>query len=181
MKIDGLNYEIFINDISDHLSHKKNLLDLIAQLPKNSFDNVSNTDWYENQGIFVKQNSAYYNYFLEYILPIPYKKLANYLHADDYDITNGWFQQYEKGDEHCWHNHNGANYTNIYFLELPDTNFATQLYDNHNKKILDLEVREGSLLTFPASVLHRSKKNTGKRKTIISFNSDFKFNNNMNL
>ena len=175
MKIDSLNYEIFINDISDHLSHKQKLLSLIDELPKKSFDNISNTDWLE------KTNPSYLKYFLENILPIPYNKLVNYLHADAFHIANSWFQQYEKGDKHCWHNHTAANYTNIYFLELPDTSFATQLYDNYNKKIIDLEVREGSLLTFPASVLHRSKENTGERKTIISFNSDFKFNNNLNL
>ena len=50
----------------------------------------------------------------------------------------------------------------------------------------DIEVKEGQILTFPASVLHRSPvnkieqpkkfwsfKNTVEKKVVISFNSDF--------
>ena len=173
MKIDGLNYEIFLNDIADHANHKQNLLELIDRMPDNSHDNVTKTDWEANY------DKPYFNYFREYILQAPYSKLTKYLHADNYEIKNGWFQQYEKGDSHNWHTHASCNYTNVYFVELPDKDFGTELWDSYEKKVKKLDLKEGSLLTFPANVLHRSKTNTSKRKTIISFNSNFYFKDNL--
>ena len=53
----------------------------------------------------------------------------------------------------------------------PDSEINQGLLEELNA--FDLE--EGDLLTFPAHLLHRSNKiNKDKRKTIISFNSDFK-------
>ena len=54
-------------------------------------------------------------------------------------------------------------------MSIPD---ARKLLKN---KIIDSKsVEEGDIITFPASLLHRSPKNTTmKRKTIISFNSNF--------
>ena len=171
MKIENIQCEFFINSIADYLNHKSVLLDLISKTPSEQYEEISNTDWTLSKD----QKKEYLDYFYKNILPTPYNKIMNYLHSNKYRLYNGWFQQYEKEDTHCWHVHDGANYTNVYFIELPDSEFKTQLYDSTNKKILDLDIKEGDLLTFPASVLHRSKPNFGGRKTVISFNSDFIF------
>ena len=40
-------------------------------------------------------------------------------------------------------------------------------------EIIDIKLREGQLLTFPAHIMHRSPVNKSKeRKTVISFNTN---------
>ena len=51
--------------------------------------------------------------------------LQVYYKSKSWRITNAWFQQYEKNSYHEYHNHTQTNFTNVYFLELPDTNFKT--------------------------------------------------------
>ena len=93
--------------------------------------------------------------------------------ADDWNISNGWFQQYEKDSYHQWHNHEGANFTNVYFLELPDSKFKTKI--KVGDEIIEYEAEEGDLISFPAYLLHTSEKNGDGRKTVIAFNSNFKY------
>ena len=58
---------------------------------------------------------------------------------------------------------------------MKDTSAKTKFKNCYDKKIIkNINVKEGDLLTFPASTLHCSpiiKSNA--RKTVISFNSDF--------
>ena len=50
----------------------------------------------------------------------------------------------------------------------------TQFFDMITEKIITFNVKEGDLLTFPAFMIHRSDEiKNKKRKTIISFNSNF--------
>jgi hypothetical protein len=99
--------------------------------------------------------------------------LQVYYKSKSWRITNAWFQQYKKNSYHEYHNHTQTNFTNVYFLELPDTNFKT-IIKIENKEY-EYKVKEGQLITFPAHLLHTSKPNGYKRKTIISFNSDFHY------
>ena len=70
--------------------------------------------------------------------------------------------------------HPDSNYTNVFYLDLPDEEISTELYDPISNQIIKPKVKEGDLLTFPANMLHRSPKNlTDKTKTIISFNTSF--------
>ena len=86
-----------------------------------------------------------------------------------YMIEKIWFQQYEEKSLHSYHNHPKANFTNVYFLELPDEQFKTSI--KIKDKEYDYEVKEGQIITFPAYILHTSKENGNLRKTVISFNS----------
>jgi ectoine hydroxylase-related dioxygenase (phytanoyl-CoA dioxygenase family) len=92
---------------------------------------------------------------------------------DGINITEIWFQQYLNGSEHGWHCHSG-NFTNVYYLELPEGTPKTQLVNPYNQKdIIEVDVKEGDLLAFPSYVLHKAPKNlSDKRKTIISYNID---------
>ena len=48
------------------------------------------------------------------------------------------------------------------------------MYDITENKIVDIELKEGQLFTFPANILHRSPINISNNvKTIISFNTNF--------
>lgn len=91
-----------------------------------------------------------------------------------FDIQNIWFQQYAEGGIHGWHVHTQCQWTNVYYLDLPEECPQTELINPYDQKtIIKLDVKEGDLLTFPSFVIHRAPKNiTNKTKTIISFNSD---------
>lgn len=159
---------ILITKVDNHKEINKELLSLINKIPKTSLNeeeqNISNTDWTLPRDF----KREYLDYFYTIIRPYMLK-LADQLNSKNWKIHNGWFQQYHKLENHSWHVHGGANFTNVYFIELPSDDLGTEIL-NHKK----INVKEGDLLTFPACYYHRSPVNqTDKRKTIISFNSDF--------
>jgi len=158
---------ILITTIKNSKEFNKNLLNLISNI-KNSYcengNNISNSDW----SLPKDYKRDYLNYFIEKINPYM-NEIALKLYSNSWNIHNFWFQQYLKSDQHTWHTHQGANFTNVYFVELPNKSLATEIY-----KCKKLNVKEGDLLTFPAYFYHRSPINkSNKRKTIISFNSSF--------
>jgi len=169
MQVNKIKCELFIQDVPNHQTHKKILLDLIKQLPNNPYENISKTDW----NLPKKLKRKYLDYFYPNISKSLMDNLQVYYKSKSWRITNAWFQQYKKDSYHEYHNHTQTNFTNVYFLELPDTNFKTIL--KIENKEYEYEVKEGQLITFPAHLLHTSKPNGYKRKTIISFNSDFHY------
>ena len=169
MQVNKIKCELFIQDVPNHQTHKKILLDLIKQLPNNPYENISKTDW----NLPKKLKRKYLDYFYPNISKSLMDNLQVYYKSKSWRITNAWFQQYKKNSYHEYHNHTQTNFTNVYFLELPDTNFKTIL--KIENKEYEYEVKEGQLITFPAHLLHTSKPNGHKRKTIISFNSDFHY------
>ena len=68
--------------------------------------------------------------------------------------------------------HPNTQFTNIYYLELPDSLYKTEVKDINNN-ILEFDAKEGDILTIPSHLIHGSKPNSNKRKTIISYNSSF--------
>tara|TARA_Y100000813_G_scaffold31736_1_gene20292 strand:+ start:373 stop:888 length:516 start_codon:yes stop_codon:yes gene_type:complete len=169
MQVNKIKCELFIQDVPNHQTHKKILLDLIKQLPNNPYENISKTDW----NLPKKLKRKYLDYFYPNISKSLMDNLQVYYKSKSWRITNAWFQQYKKNSYHEYHNHTQTNFTNVYFLELPDTNFKT-IIKIENKEY-EYKVKEGQLITFPAHLLHTSKPNGDKRKTIISFNSDFHY------
>jgi len=103
-------------------------------------------------------------------LDIIYKELG----YDTYDVKNIWFQQYETNGVHGWHVHVYCQWTNVYYVDLPEDCPQTEIINPYNQKdIIKIDVKEGDLLTFPSFVIHRAPVNkSNKTKTIISFNSD---------
>ena len=162
-----------INKIKEHKTIKKNLLNLIKKIPlnsiKNNTSNIEHTDWNLPKDIKREYLDLFYNIVRPYMFDMMKK-----LYCSNWIVRNGWFQQYKKNNNHTWHNHCGVNFSNIYYLEMPEQNMKTEFFDILTKKIITFNVKEGDLLTFPAFMIHRSDeiKNL-KRKTIISFNSDF--------
>ena len=175
-----------ITDIKEHEYYKPQLLDCIGRMPDANIDDgievVSKTDW----NLSVQYRKEYLEIFTRMIDPY-LKEMGTKLKCKKGNVSNAWYQVYEEGDKHDWHTHPKANYTNVYYLSLPNQLIKTQLYDVVGECIVeDIEVKEGQILTFPASVLHRSPvnkiyqpkkfwsfKNTVEKKVVISFNSDF--------
>ena len=72
------------------------------------------------------------------------------------------------------HDHPNVDLTNIYFVELEDVSLGTILKNPRTDKDMNIKVKEGQILTFPATIMHRSPPNlTDSRKTVISFNTRF--------
>ena len=89
-----------------------------------------------------------------------------------FGITKIWFNQYSEGGEHDWHNHPGCQFTNCYYLELPDVEYSTDVIGTDGK-ICKIHAIEGDVMTCPAWMKHRSKPNGPERKTIIAWNSNY--------
>ena len=163
-----------LTDIKEHKKNKLNLLGLINQLEiskiSNKSDSISKTDW--NLPKEVKRN--YLTLFYDMIRPYM-NDMATKMKFNKWNIDNAWFQIYDKDDQHGWHVHNSSNWTNIYYLNLPENGIKTEIYDVKNEQIIkDIHVKEGQLLTIPAGILHRSPKNlTNELKVVIAFNSNF--------
>ena len=169
MDIKEIKTEFIISTVPDHLKHKSTLLDLIDQLPHDSYQGVSKTDW----NLPPDFEKKYIPYFYSHIANSIMDRQQKYLKAQSWEISHTWFQQYDKGGAHPYHNHIRTNFTNVYFLELPNKKFNTSI--KVRDKEYSYKVKEGQLITFPAHLLHTSKNNGVKRKTVIAFNSDFLF------
>ena len=167
MDIKELKTEFITCKVPEHSKHKPILLDLISKIPANPYKDVSKTDWNLPKAFERKYIEYFYLNIAKPIMNLQQK----YMRAPAWEISNAWFQQYEKDSFHVYHNHPNVNLTNVYFLELPDLQFKTSI--KIGEKEYDYEAKEGQLITFPAHLLHCSKSNGNLRKTIISFNSSF--------
>jgi hypothetical protein len=179
--ISGIPSPITINSFSKHANIKEELLEKISLAKNNSPKddvaevNISRADWFDAQNM----KRDWVSFFLNNLSDDLSK---NYLEIgfDSLRINEIWFQQYYSGSEHGWHSHS-ANFTNVYYLELPEGSPKTLLLNPINRKeIIEIDVKEGDLLSFPSFVLHKAPKNQSlNRKTIISYNVDCFYTNDI--
>ena len=163
----------FVVTFEEHKQIKNDLLECISNSNKMSIDKISELDYYiikdkepEYQKLFLKYFRKYIDKFVE-----PYKQFdCNGV----YDITLAWFQRYFNNDTHGWHTHPECHFAFVYFLELPNSEYATEFISPHdgNSIIKVKDVKEGDVLIFPGTVFHRSPvyKEKDSIKTIIAFN-----------
>jgi hypothetical protein len=130
--------------------------------------NITKADWHISSNFNREWVKTIYPLLSEKMLEM-YKELG----YDGLTIHELWFQQYQKNSQHGWHTHS-ANFTNVYYLELPDSAPKTQIVNPYNQTdIIEIEVEEGDILVFPSFVIHRAPINTStNRKTIISYNTN---------
>ena len=154
--------------------YKNEILDIINSSPYNTQHSggscINKTDFKINEyrpyaKLFTNLINPYHIALNEH-LSIPFRKI-------NIDIDNLWFQQYNQNDTHAWHTHPKANFSNILYIEKPEE-VHTEFYCPITKKILyKPSITEGSILTFPGYLLHRSSLNkTDKTKTVIVFNTN---------
>jgi len=167
MDIKNLKTEFIISKVPSHKKHKTILLDLIDKMPNNSYNNISKTDWNLPKDFERK----YLDYFYSAIAINIMNKLKKYFKVQTWKINNGWFNQYNTNSFHEYHTHPQTNFTNVYFIELPDPHFKTAI--KIRDKEYEYNIKEGQIITFPGHIVHSSKSNGDKRKTVISFNCDF--------
>ena len=172
--ISSINCPIVISPFTQHLQLKTTLLELISNAPGNSLvagdDNITKTDWNIDNTIPREYLNVITQPLLEH-LQQSYQSIGML----GFEIHNFWYQQYSKESTHAWHNHQAAQYTNIYYLELPPTSPKTQILNPINPtEIITLDVKEGDIVSFPSFIFHRSPVVLDEsRKTIISFNVSF--------
>ena len=93
------------------------------------------------------------------------------------DVRRQWFNQYYKnsGSDHPYHNHSSEKNLNdltcIYYVELENKSLRTILKNPRTGKEVIPRSKEGQILIFDATILHKSPRNyTDTRKSVISFN-----------
>jgi len=166
---------ILVNTVKNHKEHKKTLLKLIGD-----FEQLHDTKDYTNCStdfnISQDEERDYLDYFHIHILDDVMESVSKQLGLApcEWDVPVVWFQQYNQSNVHTWHNHAFTQFTNCYFLELPDASHKTEILDM-NGNTLEYDAKEGDIITFPAWMKHRSKPNEGEQKTVIAFNLDFSF------
>lgn len=165
-----------INPLKEHNEIKETILDLIneQELYENLFDpndgvNITKCDWSTSRW---DHGRPWAQELMKYLGP-HLNKTTEEMGYVECKIHELWFQQYEKLSTHGWHVH-GQNWTNVYYLELPEDTPKTQFINPFDQKtICEFDVKEGDVLTFPSYVIHRAPINkSDKRKTIISWNMD---------
>jgi hypothetical protein len=176
MKKINIEIPIIISTVKDHFLIKPKLLRYIDELPNNSMvpgeknsDIISKTDW--NLPDTVERK------YLDFIKPIVVDTLTESFRPfkiNGLSFSNFWFQQYYQSDFHGWHTHIACHWSNVYFVELPDKNIRTEIQNIGNETLIDYEVSEGDIISFPAMLYHRSPINVSNdRKTVIAFNTNF--------
>ena len=168
---------IIVNRIEEHEKHKASLLAKIESLKVEIMPGVY-SDWKGDDTH--KEERTYLDEFYSLLDPVmegvaravgfitPPYVIRDYR----YEVRTAWFNQYLEGGEHEWHNHRGCQFTNCYYLELPDEEYKTEVV-GIDGKLIEYTVKEGDVMTCPAWMKHRSKPNGPLRKTIIAFNSNY--------
>ncbi len=164
-------FPIMVSKVEDHLIIKPQILKKIIEMGKHGcfekFQSISNTDWYLPKDIARPYGSLVMQAFENHN-----KLISNYFGSSPMIINSGWFQQYETGDYHDWHVHPECMFTNVYYVEMSEKNSKTCL--NIMGKEVDIEIEEGSIITFPSFVQHCSKPNIStSTKTVIGFNTNY--------
>jgi hypothetical protein len=168
MKVIKTQVPFFINTVIHHDKIKKDLLKEIANTNgksmKDESQKISNTDWQ----LSAEANRPYMN-----IAGVIMKNVLESVRVtakleQNLYLGNYWFQQYKKGDYHKWHTHTDANFSSVYYVDLPNGSaFTTFCFMG---KEFEIEVKEGEVLTSYGCFQHMSKP-TKNKKTVIVFNS----------
>ena len=168
MEIIPINSFYIKTKIKQHKKIKTNLLNLIDK------EKIKNdvTDLNIHKTSFTNKPFKS-NKIIEYLwtyIKDEIKKVCDFLQTDNLYVSNAWFQQYTKNNFHTWHCHGTTMLNAIYFLELPNKKYATQIKDSFGK-IVKPDVEEGDMIFLNSNTLHRSPINkSNKRKSIIAFN-----------
>ena len=163
--------QVWLHKLNNHFEIKEKLLESIEKSKQTRFDDgtdlISFTDFYDKRELDTKPYfSIFHNNANDF-----YDELVKFYCIKEFNIRNGWFQQYFKNDKHQWHYHGGTNISFVYFIELKNKQESTEFYDLINKDVFQMNVSEGDILTFPAYMPHRSPViKSNNRKTIISCN-----------
>ena len=188
MKVDSLKVPYFINKVEEHSDFKQKFLNLFDEVGVGSVGNkymsLVNTSYpqyipYPNNKYDGNKDDEWVVMFLKLINKYR-NEVLDYLNHGIVEQSTPWFHQYEEGDTLPWHSHGGYNYSMVYYLELPENRCKLQFLNvlDNSSEIKDIDVKEGDLVIFPSSIVHRSPKNDlNRRMTILAGNYTSTLNN----
>jgi len=171
MKETYVTFPVIINKFKQHEKLKEKLLTAINEQKefkplKVHEQNIERCDWDTSR--FDKEREWYK--ILYEPLHKHLEKWCTHLKYEYFEIHEMWFQQYTTGGKHAWHTH-GDNFTNVYYLDLPQDSSQTEWIGPVTGNIHKFDVAEGDIITFPSWLIHRGPINlSSKMKTIISWN-----------
>jgi|TARA_A100000172_G_scaffold28368_1_gene16781 hypothetical protein len=164
-----------VHEVLNFMEHKKKLIDLIYKIPINPLSLEGDKIFHQDYNLPKSMTREYVRYFENNICNEYAKEFCNFLSCKRIEITNMWFQVYKKGNYHNLHSHPGTNFTNVFYLNLPNKEVKTKIFINNNEQF-NIDVKEGDILTFPGYYAHSSPINTfDEDKIIIAFNTDSLF------
>ena len=162
-------FPISIKPFKEHGQLKQQIMDAISRQENAEHMTALNSDI-----IKCDWSTSRYDGDREWLKLINFhlKDWCNSMGYQTFGITEIWFQQYAKGGKHAWHTHSN-NFTNVYYVHLPEDRTKTEWINPVTKDIHTFDVHEGDIITFPSWVIHRAPVNdTEETKTIISWNMD---------
>ena len=173
---------IALSSVPNHKSIKSVLMDLINSCDaRRIVDENCNTlditrcdyDMEIPHEDFVENPRPWVDYLRPHLVPV-IQEIHQELGFDTLKVHKIWFQQYETESIHGWHMHTDAQWTSVYYLDLPDESPRTEILNPFTQNdIQTLEIKEGDVVMFPSYVIHQAPRNKGvDTKTIISWNSD---------
>lgn len=163
-----------IERFAKHDDLKYELLKLIDQaeytdqVSLHTETNISKTDWNHCRNFKTRKWVSYlWKDLMDHVLE-QYQSCGYHY----FTVSELWFQQYYENSEHGWHVH-ADNFTNVYYVELPDSTPKTQIISPYDQKtLIELDVKEGDTVFFPSFTMHKAPINKSKeRKTIVSWNA----------
>lgn len=179
MRVEKLDLPIYISHNEKH--DKKAILEAIESVYGtdnrilNPRDDVKNTNFHLHQEQYEK-SQRYFELIWDHVSVHveEYKDMHTGMNLPGGYVEHHWFNQYKTGDRQGWHTHPTVSTSNIYYVDLPDKKYSTEYYING--EVVQLDVKEGDLVTFPSYLMHRSPliRDRGVSKTIISFGFSLK-------
>lgn len=179
MKKFKLETPCMIKNLKDHKNIRDTLISLIKDTKADYLESnneyfgdlIHRLDWNRSQDY-----SREWVKFVQPYLQKYFNECASKLGYQKVNISNIWFQQYNKKGRHGWHIHS-ENYTGVYYVKFSSKDAKTELIDpfSQNKKII-INAKEGDIVIFPSYVIHRAtEQQDDSEKIIISFNFNFDF------
>lgn len=170
MKIYEIPSHVFVSKVENHKEIKQNILDTIKSMGQYGVENrsqkITNTDWHLDSNIA----RPYYDIIKPALQP-HLELFSEKMGFDKISVSNYWYQQYNEGDYHLSHVHPKAMFSNVYYIQLDDK--APKTTFTYLGESFDIQVEEGSIITFPTYLSHESKPNKSTLpKIIIAFNID---------
>ena len=77
------------------------------------------------------------------------------------NVNMMWFHRMDKGDYDNWHNHSYCQWVGVYYVDLKDG--QQTLLQDHQGNIYQPDVKEGQLIIFPSSYMHKSPDVTDRK------------------
>ena len=136
---------------------------------------IAKSDWFQASDF---SSRKWVKYIKQYLVP-DLLEMCKSVGFDGFKMWEIWFQQYCKTNGHGWHTHS-ANWTSVYYLELPPDAPKTQIVNPYTQNIIEVDVEEGDMLMFPSFILHRAPlmpNESSIRKTVVSYNIDGIYSN----